>query len=89
MNNVTATMFGCFEIDSETRHFGVFKDSQIGGLGLRISKNAIESGRYQDGKLKGFGQRIEFGKLFYKGYFLNNTFDGEGNLFSHSGLNII
>ena len=82
-------MFGCFEIDSETRHFGVYKDSQIGGLGLRINKNAIESGRYQDGKLSGFGQRIEFGKLFYKGYFLNNTFDGEGRNISFNNYTVL
>jgi len=73
-----STCLGCFEIDSETRHFGLVKDGVIFGPGLRVNGKCIEMGQYQNNQLNGNGQRIEFGARFYKGEFLDDSFNGQG-----------
>lgn len=72
--------FGCLQVDDEARHFGAVKESKITGLGLRIGKKTVESGKYHGGKLNGLGQRIEFGKQLYWGYFKEGTCGGEGKI---------
>jgi len=80
--------FGCFEIDNETKHFGIVKGKSIEGLGLRIHKRMIETGKFRNGVLEGQGRRLEFGKSLYEGEFLQGKYYGKGRFALLERLNI-